>query len=160
MVHLYLIEVSCDLCLLPLVVKLSLILSAFDLFYFLLELAFPLLDSKLALGYLASLLVHFLLSTADVVFSSLQVAFIGCSYFGDQGVDVARRLADLLGKVVYLNTLLELLSQVLLLVFEKLALVLKRFGILHLSILDVYLVKLGKFFLILFQSSILIFKNL
>jgi len=54
-----------------------------------LEFTFPLLDSKLSLGYLASLLVHFLLSAADVVFSSLEVAFVGCSYFGDQGVDVA-----------------------------------------------------------------------
>ena len=159
MIHLYLIEVCCDLCLLPLVVQLSLILSALNLLDFLLEFTFPLLNSKLSLGYLTSLLVDFFFSTADVVFSSLKIAFVGCSYFGNQGVDIAWRLADLLGKVVYLNTFLELLSQVLLLVFEKLALVLKRFSVLHLSVLDVNFVKLRKLFLILFNSSILIFKN-
>ena len=63
-------------------------------------------------------------------------------------------------KVVDLNTFLELLAKVLLLVLEELPLVLKRLCVLHFSVFDVDFVELGELFLVLLKSSVLVFKDL
>jgi len=56
-----------------------------------------------------------------------------------------------------LDPLLELLFEILLLIFVEGALVLQILRILHLSVLDIDLVQLGKLFLFLFDGVILVF---
>ena len=56
-----------------------------------------------------------------------------------------------------MDPLLKLLFEILLLIFVERTLVLQILYILHLSVLDVDLVQLGKLFLFLFDGVILVF---
>ena len=154
--HFDLIQVSGDLRLFPLIINSCLCFSRFDIINFLLNFPFKLLNSLFPLWNLSSFFINFLLFVSYIFFFLLKLSFISCADLSDERIDVTTRLTNLLSQLINMHPLLELLPQIVLLVFKEVTLVLQVFGILHFSIFDINLVDLSEILFIILYRFIII----
>ena len=136
------VKIRINLLLLSLIIQFGLSLSTFDLFHFLLKFPFSLLNLDSSIGDLPTFFIYEFFSADDFIFTSLELTLICCPNFLNELIDVTAWLINLLGQFINLNSLLQLLFKVLLLLFIQSSLVFEIFWILHFSVFDIDFVKL------------------
>lgn len=99
----------------------------------------------------------FFLPSLDHIFTSVELSRVGCSDLLEQLGDVTTALTDLLGQIVDLHSLLQLSSQVVLLILVQVSLVFQVLVVLQFSIVDVYLVEGHHLSFDFFQGISLVF---